>query len=317
MRQGLAAVALAAMPALVPAHVPASPPHAASAAVSGASGASPVTSPDPGAVALRARVDVLRDALEHSPLGHPIAIASTESPDRLEGEVVARLDHPFGQVSRLLDGTGHWCDLLMLHLNTKQCLAQADVLRLRVGRKWNQPAADAYALSFVFHALAAAPDFLRIGLTAADGPMGTRDYHIVVEAAPIDEQHTALRLRYDYGFGMMARLAQQGYASTIARSKVGFTVVGHDASGAPEYVGGMRGVVERNTMRYYLAIEALVDADALPAPQQQEHRLAAWFDATERYARQLHEMDRAEYLAMKRAELGRDAAIAAAASAPR
>jgi hypothetical protein len=30
--------------------------------------------------------------------------------------------------------------------------------------------------------------------------------------------------------------------------------------------------------------------------------LQSWFSATERYARQLHEMDRAQYIAMKRAE---------------
>ena len=36
-----------------------------------------------------------------------------------------------------------------------------------------------------------------------------------------------------------------------------------------------------------------------------------WFDATERYARQLHEMDRATYLAMKQREYARQQALAA------
>ena len=66
--------------------------------------------------------------------------------------------------------------------------------------------------------------------------------------------------------------------------------------------GGVRGVVERNTMRYYLAIDAYLDA---PGPQGREKRLGEWFDDTERYARQLHEMDRDDYLAMKRSEFQR------------
>jgi len=60
--------------------------------------------------------------------------------------------------------------------------------------------------------------------------------------------------------------------------------------------------VERNTMRYYLAIDDYV---AAPAPSQLEQRLNTWFDATERYPRQLHEMEKPDYLAMKRVEAKR------------
>jgi hypothetical protein len=137
--------------------------------------------------------------------------------------------------------------------------------------------------------------------------MGTRDYRIVVEAAPLDERHTVLRLRYEYGFGTMARLAMQAYLATAGRAKVGFTVVGHDAHGQPEYIGGVRGLVERNTMRYYLAIEAVLAADDASPAARLEHRLQAWFDATERYPRQLHELERPEYLAMKHDETRHDA----------
>ena len=59
----------------------------------------------------------------------------------------------------------------------------------------------------------------------------------------------------------------------------------------------MRGLTERISIRYFLAIDAFV---ASPAPAQLEKRLNDWFDATERYPRQLHEMDRGTYVAMKR-----------------
>jgi hypothetical protein len=64
----------------------------------------------------------------------------------------------------------------------------------------------------------------------------------------------------------------------------------------------MRGVVERNTMRYYLAIEAYLGALSLPPAQQFERRLADWHAGIERYPRQLHELTLGEYLDLKRAQ---------------
>jgi hypothetical protein len=62
-------------------------------------------------------------------------------------------------------------------------------------------------------------------------------------------------------------------------------------------------------MRYYLAIDAYLDSLKAPPAQQLENRLQAWFDATERYPRQLHEVERDAYLSMKRDEVQRQAAV--------
>ena len=70
-------------------------------------------------------------------------------------------------------------------------------------------------------------------------------------------------------------------------------------------MNGVRGVVERNTMRYYLAIDAYLGAVDAPAAEQFEKRIQTWFTATERYPRQLHELERDAYLNMKRAEYKR------------
>ena len=93
--------------------------------------------------------------------------------------------------------------------------------------------------------------------------------------------------------------------STCGRDKVGFTRL---KAGGGDFVGGMRGVTERNTMRYYLAIDAYLDSLSAPAGQQLENRLQAWFDATERYPHQLRELGREAYLRMKRQEVQRQAA---------
>ena len=98
------------------------------------------------------------------------------------------------------------------------------------------------------------------------------------------------------------------YLGTSGRDKVGFSRVAGEQDGEPRYIGGMRGLVERNTMRYYLAIEAYLGALSAPPAQRVEKSLRDWFAAAERFPRQLHEMDLGNYLAMKRREYSRQQA---------
>jgi len=254
------------------------------------------------AAALHARFDALQDRLAHSPYGRPLVLQSTQTSDRLEGEVYARVDQPYPAVQKALQGTDNWCGILILHLNVKMCHAQPTGLDMALGRKYDQPVDDAYKLHFDYKPVADGPGYQRTELTSGDGPLGTKDYRIAVEVAPLDAGHTMLHMSYAYGFGLAARMAMGAYLSTAGAEKVGFSVTGRDAEGKPSYVGGVRGLVERNTMRYYLAIEDYV---AAPAPAQLEQRLNTWFDATERYPRQLHEMEKADYISMKRIEARR------------
>jgi len=91
----------------------------------------------------------------------------------------------------------------------------------------------------------------------------------------------------------------------LGRDKIGFTIVSRRPDGQPVYVENVRGVVERNTMRYYLAIESYLAALSAPPQEREELRLRTWFDATERYPMQLHEVSREDYLTMKRHEIRR------------
>jgi hypothetical protein len=52
----------------------------------------------------------------------------------------------------------------------------------------------------------------------------------------------------------MARMAMQAYLLTAGRDKIGFSITSKKADGPPTYIAGVRGAVERNAMRYYLAI---------------------------------------------------------------
>ena len=134
------------------------------------------------------------------------------------------------------------------------------MLKLHVGRKFDQPLADAYPFDFHYQVEAVEAGYLRVTLHAPLGPLGTRDYRIVLDVLALPEQRSFLHLSYAYSYGVAASLAMQGYLATGGRDKVGFSIVGKTASGEPQYLDGMRGVVERNTMRYYLAIDAYLGA---------------------------------------------------------
>ncbi len=271
------------------------------AAFSPAGGAEVLT-----AGSLHAKYAELRVQLGNNQFQKPIHLESAELSDGVTGDIYALIEHPFTAAGAALSSPEDWCEILILPVNTKYCRASAvgarTVLSVRIGRKYDQPLEDAYPVEFSYRVTAHTADYLRVRLDAATGPLSTRDYRIVLEAVPVDEGRTFIHLSYAYAFDVVGRLAMQVYLGTSGRGKVGFTVTGMQAGGQPLHIGGTRGVVERNTMRYFLAIEAFLGAQGVPQPAQLEKRLRDWFAASERYRRQLHEMERGEYLDLKRKE---------------
>lgn len=264
------------------------------------------------APALKVKHESLREKLLNNPFQRPVVLESTQNSGDLKGEVYAVVEQPFSVVGPALQGMDHWCELLVLHLNVKGCTSAgkppAEVLSLVVGRKFDQPLDDGYKVDFAYAMPAASADYLRVQMAAETGPLSTRNYRLMLEAVPLDDKRSFVHMSYSYAYGTAARLAMQAYLSTAGRDKVGFSVTGKTDDGKPVYIDGVRGVVERNTMRYYLAIEAYLGSLAAPASEQQERRLRDWFAATERHAQQLHEMGRDDYLKMKRSELQRQKA---------
>ena len=262
-----------------------------------------------GAAQLQAQYAQLRPSLERNAFGRPIHLQSSGAGRDQAGEVYAVVDHPFEVVERGLRDAQSWCDVLILPYNTKHCHASgsgaATRLAIRVGRKADQAPEDAQPITFRYALQAEAADYFRVTLDAPEGPLSTRDYRIVLEATPLDAQRTIIHLGYSYGFGTMARIAMQAYLATAGAHKVGFTVVGRDAEGKPRYVGGMLGATERNTMRYFLAIDAYLGSLAAPEAQRLDKRINDWYAASLKYPRQLSELERAEYVAMKRRESAR------------
>ena len=258
------------------------------------------------AASLRAKYGELRNQLSHNPFQKPLYMNSGETPGSVTGDIYALIDYPFATASVALNGPARWCDIMMLHVNTKYCRASNDsrgsVLQVNIGNKYDQPLDEAYPLYFAYRVTADVPDYLNIKLTADEGPLSTRDYRVILEAVPVDGGATFIHFTYSYAYGLAGRLAMQAYLGTVGSGKVGFTVVGKQSDGQALHIGGMRGLVERNTMRYYLAIEAFLGALSAPPQARLEKSLHDWFAAIERYPRQLHDLEQSEYLDMKRKE---------------
>lgn len=258
------------------------------------------------ATTLRERYTTLAESLRTSQFGRPLVLDSTETTNRLQGDIHAIVDYPIGKVSSSLGNPDNWCDLILLHINTKFCHAttgpSGTTLRVNIGSKKPDDLADSVGVDFNFHTAVATPDFVEVALDAKNGPMGSSDYRIRLEAVALSKATTFVHLTYSYTINLAGRLAMKSYLATVGSNKVGFTASGTQADGQIDYIGGVRGMVERNTMRYYLAIDSYLGAADIAPAGQLDFRLQSWFSAVERYPRQLHEMDRETYLAMKHAE---------------
>ncbi len=278
--------------------------------VCGITGAVAQTASDAGAQ-MQAKYVELASQLAKNQFQRPLVIDSFESGNAVRGNAFAVINHPFASVNAAFKNPDNWCEVLILHLNTKYCRAEDDrnppVLAVAIGKKKSQDVKDAYSLAFDFKVPSATADYLAVQLNSDKGPLGTHNYRIDLKAIPVAGGKTFMHLQYSYGFGMAGRLAMQGYLTTVGSSKVGFSMLEQAPGGAKKPVEGMRGAVERNTMRYYLAIDAFL---AAPAADQLDRRLQHWFDATEQYPRQLREVERSAYLAMKRTEHERQQSIA-------
>lgn len=262
--------------------------------------------PPDQAAALLAQYALLRERLENSPFPQRLYVESIESHRALQGDVYAVVDYPLGAVSAAFVSPAQWCDALILHLNVKYCrpLVRDDqtLLSVALGKKIDQPLKRAHRVEFVYGVEASQPDFLGVELLARRGPIGSRNIRIAFGAVALEPARTLVHLQFSYRYGLLGGIALKWYLANAGTAKVGFTIVGDPDAPEPEFIRGVRAAIERNTMRYFLAIDAALAARAAPEPERFERSLALWFDACEQYPRQLHEVDRETYLAIKRSE---------------
>jgi len=253
---------------------------------------------------------VALSAFAEPPLPPPTPdVDSSEQDGRFVGEIRARIGHPFATVAQALAASREWCAFAILHPNVKGCIcetsSEGERVTLYAGPKRGANLEDAYPIRYSFVTSAPTPQRIEIRLNAVAGPLRTRDYEFSITAEPAGDRTTRLVVRYAYRPSMESRLATAGYLATVGAGKHGFTIVGRDASGRAQYIGGVRGIVERNAMRQLLAVEAYLDTRAREATQRDRARFERFHALTEQHAEQLHELERDEYLALKTVEYER------------
>lgn len=253
----------------------------------------------------------LRPRLAQSPMREGLVLDSSESSERTSGEIYAVLNVPLPRLEQVNRDPVRWCEILLLLSNSKNCTVgtvsmddSTPVLMLQIGTKGPQDLASTTPMDFHFSSSKPQAPVLETLLTSSTGPMGTKDGMLRLNAIALNADQAFIHLHYSYRSSMAGRFATELYLQTLGRGKVGFSVAPESAG----LVGGVRGIIERNTMRYFLSLDCALQWVAVDASAQRFGQMAAcWYDATTRYPIQLYEMTRQDYLDMKGLEFLRAA----------
>ncbi|MBI3775685.1 MAG: hypothetical protein HY273_09060 [Gammaproteobacteria bacterium] len=259
---------------------------------------------------LRAHYRELTENVATNPFGMPLGVQSSEQGDKVSAEVYGVVDQAFSVVAEILGDARAWCGFMLLSVNVKSCAletgAAGSALVLYIGRKDYQTPQQAYEMRYVFRSTRDA-QHAEIYLDADGGPLGTRDNHIHLDALAVDGR-TLVHFTSSMRLGTVSRMATATYLATLGSGKIGFSSM-PDASGKPVPVKGVQAMIERNVVRYFLALQIYVDTRALTESERFEQQINRWFDYTERFHAQLYELPKAEYLANKRRERDNQVAL--------
>jgi hypothetical protein len=260
----------------------------------------------PGAKALLEKYPSFETNLKNNQLGVPLYLESKEDESTMHVDLYGILNYSFDRVMETLQSPNAWCEITSLLCNIKAstCCRVSDqwMLTLYTGRKNYQPPQNAFKQDFTFRVASLEQGYVDIELASKTGPFFTKDHKIRFEAAPLDEGRTFMHFIYDYSCGFFARAAMKTYYETIAHGKKGFTIIAVDKNGNPVYQDGVRGSEERNAVRCYLGIRTYLDTLDISTDQKFEEQLNHWYDLTEQYPVQLHDVEKNEYLTDKRRE---------------
>jgi len=244
--------------------------------------------------------------LQKNNFGIPLFLESYEKDERVHVDVYGIFDQSFKGIVNVLKDPANWCDIVSLHPNVKACTYRdqpgAGLLTFYIGKKVYQPPKDTRQVIYNYRIVKQQQNFLDIILSADAGPFGTENHRMRLEAMPLDGKRTFVHVSYEYSESDALRFAEKAYFATLGRSKVGFTETGTDEDNKPVYIGGPRGAIERNAVRYYFAIQTFMHTMRYPEQKRFSMRLGKWYDLTMRYRRQLHDLDKNDYLAFKATE---------------
>jgi len=258
----------------------------------------------------------LESSLQSNQFHAPIVVRSDYQDSSASGEIYAVLQFGFDQIASNLNTATSWCDVFLLHVNVKGCVIPgagntgreksnnrqtslpSDEVTVYAGRAYYQPIEDAFSMQYDFSVSQHQQDYFQIEMIAKEGPFGTSDYELIFEAIPLSKTSSFMHLKYAYRYGTLATIMLDGYLATLGRNKVGFTIKEYDEQQHPVYIKGIEGIVERNSMRYFLAIQAYLDT-INQHKTDWKARIIRWYNLAKPYRVQLIEYDEKKYLKSK------------------
>lgn len=205
---------------------------------------------------------------------------------RLDGSV------SWQRVRSTLGDPAGWCALSLLVPDVQGCTVRQGqdteiVLQVQAGEE-DQPRTLPHR--FEVHA---GDDALTASMRADRGPLGISDAGLTVTALRTPDG-VVLELVYGYRASLRSRIATGTYLATVGRDRPGISYR-ELPDGGREYVTGTRALLERNAMRYFLAVAAVLEtADT-------ESAIAAWYDTAAGFTADLPEQDRESYVRGRRA----------------
>ncbi|MDD2899288.1 MAG: hypothetical protein PHI31_11315 [Desulfuromonadaceae bacterium] len=246
--------------------------------------------------------------LDKSSFGLPLFLDSFERDNRVHVDVYGIFNSPFTSIADVLKIPANWCDIVSIHPNVKSCtyggVPGSGQLTFYVGKKTYQPPEDTRHVVYQYRTVTHHNSYMDTILSADSGPFGTEGHIMRFEAMPLAGGRTFVHVSYEYSDSVALRLAAKVYFATIGRDKVGFTETGTDDDGKPTYIGGPRGSIERNAVRYYFAIQSFMNTQSSAEKNRFKVRISDWYDRTSHYPKQLFDLDRKDYLAFKTSEHG-------------
>ena len=258
-----------------------------------------------GPEVLADKYHTLENKLGKSSFGIPVYLESSAGNNASDADIYGIVSYPFDVVQNELSVPAHWCDIVLPQINIRACayekLNDTWLLTIFSVNRFYQPLRDAYQMKFDFHVIAQQPEYFDISLDAHEGPFNTKEHRFGFEAIPIDKGKTFVHLSCSYSYSFLGYIAMKSYLALFGRGKVGFSITGV-REGNPVYVSGPRGAIERNLVRYYLAILAYLDTLKFAPEQRFGNRISRWYDLTGRYKRQLFENGKEEYLTYKKGD---------------
>ena len=250
------------------------------------------------------KYEKIRAELANTTFGVPIHIETFSPHRKIHCHVYGIIDQKFQPFSSVMLNPKNWCEILLLHTNIKSSVMKTDKnngvsLTIYCGRKFYQPPEDTYSLDLKYDVLDEKRDYFHLRLSGEKGPFHTRNYRINLDAAPLSEQQSVIHLSYEYDSGITMKNALKLYYATLGRKKVGFSVVGRNKQGNPIFVKGNQGLIERNSVRFYFAIQAFMETYGFQDDVRFNKRIHRWYDLVRQCPRQLYELPEKEYIENK------------------